>query len=271
MTGKYIPFTDSIMFHDVLTGNPELTRQLLEIILDRKIVKIRFVEEEKNFTARILSHSIRLDVYVEGEDEVCDIEMQVSDEHNIPKRSRYYQGTMDSAWLKRGHSYNELKNSYVIFICTFDPFGYGRKKYVFRNIDTEALPEVHLLDDGCVRIVLNSKGITGEVSKDLQAFIDYLNEQETGSAFTGILHNEVDTRNQNEEWRGGYMTLEEEIQEREYIKYRQGEEKGRLSALLGLVHDNVIDETTGSIRAGMSLTEFRNKMAEYLAEKENEA
>ena len=161
MTETFIPFTDNVMFHDVLTRNPAITQQLLEIILDRKIRQIHFTEEEKSLTPRILSRSVRLDVYAEGEDEVYGIETQVTDEHNIPGRSRYYQGSMDTAWLKRGHTYNELKKSCIIFICTFDPFGRGQKRYVFRNIDTEALPEVHPLDNGCVKIAVNSKGFTG--------------------------------------------------------------------------------------------------------------
>ncbi len=66
----------------------------------------------------------------------------------------------------------------------------------------------HLLDDECVRIVLNSKGTIGEVSEKLQAFIDYLNQQEVSSVFTERLQEEVDDRNRDYEWKGGYMTLE---------------------------------------------------------------
>ncbi len=104
----------------------------------------------------------------------------------------------------------------------------------------------------------------------MQAFIDYLNGRTADSAFTGILRDEVDTRNQDEEWRGGHMTLEEEIREREDIKYRQGIEhgieQGKLQTVFDLVHDEVIDEVTASTRTGMTPAEFRKKMAEYLEE-----
>lgn len=68
---------------------------------------------------------------------VYDIEMQVSDTKELPKRSRYYQGMMDLKLIDKGQYYDELNQSYVIFICPFDVFGKGRYIYTFENICKE--------------------------------------------------------------------------------------------------------------------------------------
>ena len=39
--------------------------------------------------------------------------------------------------LMRGQNYLELKESFVIFITTFDPFGYKMPVYTFKNICKE--------------------------------------------------------------------------------------------------------------------------------------
>ena len=44
---------------------------------------------------------------------------------------------MDVDNLLRGQSYAELKESYVIFICTQDPFGKDLPVYTFRNVCSE--------------------------------------------------------------------------------------------------------------------------------------
>ena len=48
-----------------------------------------------------------------------DIEMQVSNEHNIPKRMRYYQAAIDIAFLDKESHYKALNDSYIIFVWLF--------------------------------------------------------------------------------------------------------------------------------------------------------
>lgn len=47
---------------------------------------------------------------------------------------------IDLNLIEKGEPYQKLNRSYVIFICTFDPFGEGFYRYTFENIcreDTE--------------------------------------------------------------------------------------------------------------------------------------
>ena len=70
---------------------------------------------------------------------------------------------MDVDNLLRGQSYAELKESYVIFICTQDPFGVGLPVYTFRSVCSE--DDSILLDDKSVKVFYTEikfclKGVT---------------------------------------------------------------------------------------------------------------
>ena len=57
---------------------------------------------------------------------------------NIEKRTRYYQSLIDIDQLEKNMDYRKLKESYIIFICTFDPFGIAVKEF---GIDIELVSE----------------------------------------------------------------------------------------------------------------------------------
>jgi hypothetical protein len=69
---------------------------------------------------------IRLDVLAKDENHSrYNVEMQVV-KSEIFKRSRYYHSQMDMECMLTGTEYEELPDSYVIFICDFDPVGLGK-------------------------------------------------------------------------------------------------------------------------------------------------
>lgn len=73
-----------------------------------------------------------------------------------------------------GEDFNDLKPGYVIFICTFDPFGKGLYRYTFE----ERCPECELpLGDGTRKIFLSTKGKNdAEVPAELVHFLKYMTE-----------------------------------------------------------------------------------------------
>ena len=57
-----------------------------------------------------------LDVYVrDGKGTVYDIEIQVSDTKELPKRSRYYQSGIDMSILEKGKPYYMLPDVTIIY------------------------------------------------------------------------------------------------------------------------------------------------------------
>ena len=126
-----VTIQDDMMFGTVMV-DPEYCKPFLETILGTKIKKIVYLERQKAIGLVVNAKSIRMDVYIEDEEHtVYDVEMQTGKNRNLPKRSRYYQGMIDLNILAKGEDYNQLKKSLVIFICTFDPFGYD--EYIYRS------------------------------------------------------------------------------------------------------------------------------------------
>lgn len=125
---------DNFIFSKTLEMNPELCRRLIELILNIRVKNISYPEREKVIENRTDSKGIRLDMYVEDNQNCSfDLEMQIANSDNIAKRMRYYQGLIDGDKLKRGQHYSTLGESYIIFICPFDRFKQGRHIYTFRE------------------------------------------------------------------------------------------------------------------------------------------
>ncbi len=118
---------------------------------------------------------IRLDVYAIDEDDVIyEVEAQKENTHNLPKRSRLYQGIIDSKLLPPGVvDFNLLNEVLIVLITPFDLFGYGLYRYTFQ-MKCEEVPELKL-DDGATRIFLNTRGKHPElVSPELIELLKYM-------------------------------------------------------------------------------------------------
>ena len=209
---------DDFMFGKVMS-NKELCRRTLEILLDTTIEDIEYPDVQKTLNITVEGRSVRLDMYVADErDVIYNGEMQqytVKTAKELPQRSRYYQGMIDLNLLEKGVVFSKLNECYVIFICTFDPFGLGRCRYTFQNTCNEE-PNLKLKDK-TTKIFLNTKGKrTEDISPELAAFLDYVETLHATDDFTRELESEVERIKQNVEWRREYMkTLlhEREIKE----------------------------------------------------------
>ena len=206
-----LTIVDDFMFGAVMSDS-RYCKPLLELALGVKIRKIEYPEPQKAIKERYASKSVRLDVYVEdGAGTVYDVEIQTTDKKNLPKRTRYYQGMIDLRILEKGGDYNALRKSFVIFICTYDPFGQGRWVYTFENLCREDARIA--LDDGAAKVVLNTKGRVGEISAGLKALLRYMDGAAPESEYTRALDSAVMEIRMDEKWRRDYMLLSEKLRE----------------------------------------------------------
>lgn len=200
-----LKFTDDFMFCKVLGNNPELCKELLEMILQIKIRKVVCTNVQKPIEITSDGKGIRLDVYVEDDNNtVFDIEMQTTKQTDLPKRTRYYQGMIDLNLIERGALYRELKKSFIIFICLSDPFTNSLPVYRFENMCHET---GELLNDESVKVFINAKGVLTGLSEDMKAFLCYLNGETVDNALVEQIESEVSRARLHEEWRTEYMTL----------------------------------------------------------------
>ena len=183
----------------------EICIALLERLLKLKIKDIVYLEEEKTINIEYAAKSIRLDVYVEEGNRAFNLEMQATSQSDLPYRSRYYQGMIDLNCIEKGEDYDELKESYVIFICTFDPFGKGMAQYTFENLCKEdtGIP----LNDGTRKIFFNAKSYAKAEDEDVREFLRYVNGEKSENSFVQVIDNKVAKVKSSKEWRREYMTL----------------------------------------------------------------
>ena len=249
-----LTFTDDFMFCKVMTTNPELCHELLELIPGKKVGAFTRLDQQKPIEMTADGKGIRFDVYSEDDSKtVYDCEMQTSRKDNLPKRTRYYQGMIDLNLLERGANYKELKKSYVIFICPFDEFKRGLHKYTFENRCKE-MPEL-VLGDESTKIFLCAGGNADDVSDDMKDFLNWLTTEKIGdSELVKKLQNAVENAQNQEEWRLEYMTLlmrDNEMRE-------EGREEGRNA------------ERTESIRNMIKCGVAKEKILELYTEEEFE-
>jgi predicted transposase/invertase (TIGR01784 family) len=212
---KKLPLSDNLIFCDVMERNPDVCKELLEMLLDIKIDRIEKPAAEKSIQTDPESKSVRMDVYVkDGTGRTFDVEMQTTHKTNLPKRARYYQSIMTVDSLQRGSDYNQLNDSFVIFLCLHDPFGCGLPIYSFKNVCTEK-SDLNL-NDGTKIIFFNaekSDTMPGEKLRNFFKFLKSHTDPDEDSAFVQKLKNLVDESNEKEDVRKRKMTLEYEINE----------------------------------------------------------
>lgn len=171
-TLKELTIKDNFMFGAVMCEESNCKR-LLELVLGFSIERVK-VSKEKSIIYHPEYKGVRLDVYAKDEKNThYNVEMQAVAHAFLGKRSRYYHSQMDMDLLGSGREYEELPNTYIIFICDFDPFGARKYRYTFKHTCQEA-PNVQL-QDGSQTIFLSTKGRNPEeVPAELVKFLKYV-------------------------------------------------------------------------------------------------
>ena len=247
MIKPYYGFTNDVVFGWVM-DNKEFCMYLIQIIIpELKIKDIEYVNRQHDVSTPDASRDVRLDILVKDTgDRLYDIEMQVAKEQDLGARMRYYQSKIDSYALRKGKSFHELKESFVIFLCDFDPFGFGKLRYSFSNYEDELGKECKL-NDKSQRIIINSKGNNQKISKDLQALVDLMNgrPKKLNKHFDYAIK-EIEKINASSEKRRTIMTFEEKLNE---VRY-EGMEKGKAEGIaVGERKGKVLGKALGKTEA----------------------
>ncbi len=150
--------------------------------------------------------------------------MQVGTAQNLPKRVRYYEACIDFDEMEKGMKYNELHNSYVIFICTFDPFGKGLPCYSFNNVCQED-SDVYL-NDGRYSLFFNTKAYLKEKDAQRKNFLAFVNGEKAKDTKMETFSKQIHEIKTNKQWRMDYMNLALKFEDMRYVGYEEGVEKG---------------------------------------------
>ena len=232
-----LTFTDDFMFSQVMK-NKEICKEVVETILGIKVGRIEFLTSQYEIEIDPESKTIAMDVYLRDEKKIINVELQNGHRLELPKRSRYYQAAADIDNTSPGELYSEMKDNYVIFICTFDPFLQGKAFYKFENICLNEDKPLQL-NDRTYKIFLNTAADDLTLlDPELKLFYDYIRRGTTDSTLTEKINSSITELKEDRETRRKYMTYTTRIAEaksearEEGIKYgiaigeKVGEERG---------------------------------------------
>ena len=109
----------------------EATELLLNVILQRNDLKVLEVVAQREYKNPMPGgRSITIDIYAkDGKDKVYDIEVQRASAGADVHRARFHSSMIDTKMLKAGQEFNEIHDSYVIFITAGDVMGAGCSLY----------------------------------------------------------------------------------------------------------------------------------------------
>ncbi len=220
-----LTFADDFMFCKVLTERPDLCQEMVEVITGRKVREIRNLVAQLSKKEYYDGKGVRFDVYFEDEEKIVyDFEMQTVSKEDLPRRVRYYQSMIDTSHLRAGKKYQELPDSYVVFICLEDPFSYDLPKYTYHERCDEA-SEI-LLDDGKTSIFLNASS-SKMADGALKDFLLYVGNNLVSSDFTKSIDEEVKRVIDDHNGRRLYMLFEQKLEEATAYGEKRGREIGR--------------------------------------------
>ncbi len=243
-----VNLSDFALFLSVMKY-PEAHESVLSIIMDEPDLKLARVHVEEVVLNAIGKRAIRLDAWAESEDERQFVTEMQNDTQNddVRRRSRFYQGLLDTPILKAGKKtkYRELPSTIVTFITQEDIFGLDRAMYTFTE-QCEEIPGLRL-GDGTKKIFLNMSSKNGRA--ELVSLLQYMKKSELDNPEILVrderimnLNRIVEEVKASEEWEDVRMSIysvgvEDGIEQGEYqamleMILRLLKEKGRVSATL---------------------------------------
>lgn len=254
-TLKDLNLMDKFLFDEAMEDKDNM-KTLLDIVLGQDTHLKYPPQTEKEFRNSKENRQIRLDVYAIDEDDVVyDTEPQKQNTKNLPKRSRLYQGLINSNLLPPGSiDFNALNTVIIIMIMPFDLFGYELYQYTFR-MKCEEISELEL-EDGATRIFLNSHGKHPEfVNPELIELLEYMEKstdtvaKKCESKRIHQMHERITKLKSSKEMEIKYMQKWEEKEIERQEAYAEGERVGEKRG-----------RTEGETRI--------NKLTKYLLEQE---
>ena len=267
---------NKFMFGKV-TQNPVIAQKMADLLTPVEIGAVTEAEREKFLQHRSSSKYVKLDMYLEDENgRVVDTEMQNKSnnkmvQEELPLRIRYYQGMIDQEILSAGTDYIFLKETYIIFICTYDPFGKGKYVYHFHmTCDEDESIQLH---DKMNWIFYNTTADLSNAPEGIKKFLSYVENEYAEDEFTRLIDKEVKNARLNEEWRSEYLKTYVNDMDMRREGYLEGEEHGKAEGKrLGIAEGEMLgrnareQELLKNLMHTMNLTETeaREKLGIHL-------
>ena len=126
---KELRLMDDDFFSEALDGKTEAVEYILNTVLERDDIKVKSTKAQVEYKSAT-KRSIKLDIQAEDvRGRLMDIEIQRSDRGSGVRRARFHSSMIDRSLLSKGKDFEDLVDTYVIFITEKDKFGMGVPLY----------------------------------------------------------------------------------------------------------------------------------------------
>ena len=226
-----LTFANNFLFCKILESEPDLCKQLLELLLHIEIDHLEIPQSERTLKETIDSKSVRFDVYTKGDNKIFDIEIQTTNKKNLPKRSRYYQSIIDMSNLNAGTDYDEL-------------------------------------NDRAFKLFFNASDYDKLSSDEQKSFFKFLKGESAETDFTKQLKDKIAIAKKNAEWRMQYMTWEQTLKEEHKIAYKEAYEEAYKEAYneaYNEVYNEAYNEVYNEASRAKAIENARNFLSEGIS------
>ena len=156
--------------------------------------------------------------------------------------------------LLKGLDYSQLNDSFVIFVCQFDPFNADLPCYTFKNL---CLENKNIeLDDGTTKVVFNSSAYEKENNLEISAFLKYIKTKVPTSNFTDRLHRLVEEHKLNNKFKNEYLAMN--LHDRDITRkaFQEGKDAGISQGLQQGAEQKAIETARNMILDKLSLEQI---------------
>ena len=242
---KELRLMDDDFFSEVLDGKTEAVEYILNTVLERDDIKVKSTKAQVEYKSAT-KRSIKLDIQAEDVNgRLMDIEIQRSDRGSGVRRARFHSSMIDRSLLSKGDDFEDLVDTYVIFITEKDKFGMGVPLY---HIERRIKEMDHaLFGDGAHILYVN--GEYRNLEHPVGSLMHDFNSKDAKDMVNPLLAEEVRYLKETEGGRSQMSRILEEMR-------NEVAEKEKVSTALKMLAKGYEAEEIAEI-TGLSLEEVR--------------
>lgn len=228
--------SDNFIFCKVM-HNKDLCKEMLEILLGIKVQDIEYIKSEHPLDDYYKTRGIRMDVFVQESDKIYNMEMQTGDYNDLLMRARYYQSAADISTTPRRTKFNDLKETYIIFICKDDPFGYKIPLYTEYKTFKE-LPSVPIKDK-THKMFYNCSAYAKAEDEQVSNVLEFIYNLKAKSKFTKRLQDSVIRAKTEPVFKDEYMYFEDILEEEKELAAEEAVQKTTNKHIIALLKEGL--------------------------------
>lgn len=166
---------------------------------------------------------------------------------------RYYQSLLDVDYLIRGHEYFELKKSYIIFICLYDPFGKGLPVYEFERICKQK--NSIKFNDKSYFLCYNVKAFDKETSHAVREVLQFIANGKVSGETSQMISDAVQNIKNNDKYRRENMFSSLRYVDAKYAAKKAGKKEGLKLGIAQGAHEKAVETARNFLALGVNTIE----------------